>query len=90
MLLWYERGSGTYPFAPQEHGAVVKEMEASAVAFIADIYDTPMVAIKAITDIVEPEVDTASEFVTNFSKATSALGGTLVKLLDFFGGQKYR
>ena len=66
---------------------MVKEMEASAVAFIADIYDTPMVAIKAITDIVEPEVDTAAEFVANFQKATTALGGALVKLLDFLDGK---
>ena len=45
---------------PQEHGAVVKEMEASAVASKADIYETPIVAIKAITDIVKPEIDTAA------------------------------
>ena len=46
--------------------------------FIADIYKTPMVAIKAIIDVVEPEIDTAAKFVANSQKATTALGGALV------------
>ena len=55
--------------------------------FIADIYKTPMVAIKAIIDVVEPEIDTAAKFVANSQKATTALGGALVKLLDFSDGK---
>lgn len=70
----------------QEHKAVVKEMEAAAIAWIADLMETPMFAIKAITDLVDPEVDTSAEFQANFGKATEALKDGLLKLLDYLDG----
>ena len=37
----------------QESGAAVKEMEAAAVAYVAALFGTPLLAVKAITDIVD-------------------------------------
>ena len=39
----------------QESGAAVKEMEAAAVAYVAALFGTPLLAVKAITDIVDGE-----------------------------------
>lgn len=37
----------------QAHGATIKEMEAAAIAWSANLFGTPMFCVKAITDIVD-------------------------------------
>lgn len=36
-----------------QHGVAVKEMEAAAIAWAAHLHDTPFLALKAITDLVD-------------------------------------
>ena len=57
-------GAKLRPSAPlracQEGGAAVKEMEAAAIAYVASMFQTPVIAIKAITDIVDGEKPTGA------------------------------
>ena len=50
-------------------GAVVKEMEAAAVAWVCKQLGCPFVAIKAVTDIVDGEEATREEFESNLGQA---------------------
>jgi Phosphorylase superfamily len=36
-----------------QHGATIKEMEAAAVAWVAQLFGKPMFCVKAVTDIVD-------------------------------------
>ena len=35
----------------------IKEMEAAAIAWVADMFGTPMLCLKSVTDIVDGEFD---------------------------------
>jgi 5'-methylthioadenosine nucleosidase len=70
-----------------EHGAAVKEMEAAAVAEACRMYDVPMVALKAITDIVDGEHATEVEFVQNLGKAVDRLKEAVYELLTALDGK---
>ena len=54
-------------------GAVVKEMEAAAVAWVCKQLGLPFVALKAITDLVDGGETTREEFETNLTAAAEAL-----------------
>ena len=53
-------------------GAVVKEMEAAAVAWVCKQLGCPFVAIKAVTDIVDGEEATREEFESNLGQKTTS------------------
>uniref|UniRef100_A0A7S4ID08 Nucleoside phosphorylase domain-containing protein n=1 Tax=Odontella aurita TaxID=265563 RepID=A0A7S4ID08_9STRA len=65
----------------RSEGAVVKEMEAAAVASVAQWLGVPFVALKAVTDIVDGPESTAAEFYTNLAVASDALRDRLTDLL---------
>ncbi len=54
-------------------GGEVKDMEAAAIAWVAQLHSTPFLAIKAITDIVDSGRPTAEEFNANLQQAAIAL-----------------
>jgi 5'-methylthioadenosine nucleosidase len=68
-------------------GAVVKDMEAAAVADVAHSLGVPTMAIKAITDLVDSHVETAEQFTANLALASRRLCDALLAVLDWCDGQ---
>uniref|UniRef100_A0A7S0LH18 Nucleoside phosphorylase domain-containing protein n=1 Tax=Coccolithus braarudii TaxID=221442 RepID=A0A7S0LH18_9EUKA len=68
-------------------GAVVKEMEAAAVAWVAEQLQVPFVALKAITDLVDGGEATRHEFESNLRLAASVLEEKMVVVLALIGGK---
>ena len=56
-----------------ENKAAVKEMEANAIAWVASMFGTPLIALKAVTDIVDGDRPTGEEFLENLGKTVAAL-----------------
>jgi len=70
-----------------DSSAAVKDMESAAVAYVCRLWGTPMVALKAVTDIVDGERPAHEEFMENLHKAADALQEALVKALAFMQGK---
>jgi nucleoside phosphorylase len=64
-------------------GACVKDMEAAAVAWVAELLEVPALAVKAITDLVDSHVDTIEQFDANLALAMERLVGALVAVVDW-------
>jgi 5'-methylthioadenosine nucleosidase len=73
--------------AIQRSGAAVKEMEAASVAWIAELLGVPMLAIKAITDLVDAPAATGEQFVANLRRAAQRLTDVLIDVFDFCDGR---
>lgn len=63
-------------------GAEVKEMEAAAVAWVADLLGLPVLAVKAVTDHVDHHAPTAEQFTANLRIATERLRDAVLAVLD--------
>lgn len=70
-----------------EVGASVKEMEAAAVAWVADLLATPMLAVKAVTDLIDHPAGSAAQFTANLSMASARLADALVTTLHWCAGR---
>lgn len=68
------------------NGGDVKEMEAAAVAYVAELAGVPMLAVKAITDLVDHHTATAEQFATNLAMASARLAEELVRVVQFLVG----
>jgi len=66
-----------------ENDASVKDMEAAAIAAIADLFNIPFFALKVITDIVDGERPTEEEFLENLGVAASSLQQAVPKVIDY-------
>lgn len=64
-------------------GACVKDMEAAAVAWVAELLGVPVLAVKAITDLVDSHVDTVEQFDANLAFALHRLVDALVAVVDW-------
>ena len=64
-------------------GACVKDMEAAAVAWIGELLGVPVLAVKAITDLVDSHVDTVEQFDANLATASRRLCEVLVRVIDW-------
>lgn len=73
-----------------QHKAVVKEMEAAAIAWVAQLFKKPMFCVKAVTDIVDGDKATQEEFLDNLHSAAAALQQVLPKVLEFVSGKTLR
>nr|AAL58883.1 methylthioadenosine/S-adenosyl homocysteine nucleosidase [Oryza sativa] len=67
--------------------ATVKDMEGAAVAYVADMFSTPAIFVKAVTDIVDGEKPTAEEFLQNLVAVTAALDKAVTEVVDFISGK---
>jgi len=67
----------------EESGACVKDMEAAAIAYVCEVTQVPMFALKAVTDLVDHHAPTAEQFTANLALASRRLAETLVKVVDF-------
>lgn len=65
------------------NGGDAKEMEAAAVAWVAEMFSIPFVAVKAITDMVDSPTATADQFDANLSIATARLARAAQELIAF-------
>lgn len=71
----------------EAHGGHVKEMEAAAVAWVAELLGVPVLALKAITDLVDSPVATVEQFDANLATASARLADRLLAALDFVDGR---
>jgi nucleoside phosphorylase len=62
-------------------GGSVKDMEAAAVAWVADLLRIPFVGVKSITDLVDAEHPTPQQFVQNLDRAVSKLAEVMPRLI---------
>ncbi|CAD6245880.1 unnamed protein product [Miscanthus lutarioriparius] len=67
--------------------ATIKDMEGAAVAYVADMFSTPAIFVKAVTDIVDGEKPTSEEFLQNLIAVTAALDLAVTKVVDFISGK---
>ena len=70
------------------NGAVVKEMEAASVAWVAHLHGVPVGGVKTITDLVDSEVDTPAQFTANLATASAELKRTTLALLTRLASAK--
>lgn len=61
----------------------VKDMEAAAVGWVANLLQIPFIAVKAITDIVDGSTPTKDEFLNNLELASENLAAQLAKIVCF-------
>jgi 5'-methylthioadenosine nucleosidase len=67
----------------EQHGAIVKDMEAAAIAWVCYTCKVPMLAVKSITDLIDKAAPTADQFLDNLALASSNLQRQTVAILDF-------
>ncbi len=68
-------------------GAHAKDMEAAAIAWVATQHETPMLSLKAVTDLVDGAHPTEQEFLENLHTASAALADKVVKTLRWCATQ---
>lgn len=68
-------------------GAHAKDMEAAAIAWVADQHQTPMCAVKAITDLVDGPHPTHEEFERHLHTASEALSQAVERLLHLLAAK---
>ena len=61
--------------------AVAKDMEAAAVAWACALNEVPFTALKVTTDLVDGEITTEEEFVTNLQYASNRLSEGILSLV---------
>lgn len=71
----------------KENGASVKEMEAAAIAWVAQQFKVPFFAIKVITDIVDGGRPTHEEFLGNLHSAAQSLQRELPRIIKFIANK---
>jgi nucleoside phosphorylase len=67
----------------KSYNGVVKDMEAAAIAWVAQQHSIPFLAIKSKTDIVDGEHPTEREFLQNLHIASENLARQAVKVIDW-------
>ncbi|XP_022896070.1 5'-methylthioadenosine/S-adenosylhomocysteine nucleosidase 2 isoform X2 [Olea europaea var. sylvestris] len=67
--------------------ATVKDMEGAAVAYVADLLKTPVIFLKAVTDIVDGDRPTPEEFLQNLAAVTAALDQAATRVVDYINGK---
>ncbi len=65
-----------------ENQAVIKDMEAAAIAWVCRSLSVPMIAVKAITDLVDEGAPTETQFLQNFHLAVKNLQIKTIELLQ--------
>jgi len=70
------------------NGADVKEMEAAAIAQVCKCHGVPLVAIKAVTDIVDADRPSPEQFMENLGSAAKALQKAVPEAVAFLAGKE--
>ena len=72
----------------EKNEAVVKDMEAAGVAWVANTMKVPLLALKSVTDIVDGGRPSQEEFMENLHSASVALQKTVVGVLEHVSGKR--
>jgi 5'-methylthioadenosine nucleosidase len=67
-------------------GAVAKDMEAAAIAWLCERLRNPFGALKVITDLVDAPEEPGEQFLRNLASATATLADLIPALVDALGG----
>jgi nucleoside phosphorylase len=67
----------------QEYKAYVKEMEVASIAEVADDFNIPVLAIKAITDYYDQPSHSAQQFLQNFNLAVNNLSKSIDSIISY-------
>lgn len=65
------------------HGAVIKEMEAASVAWVAQMFHVPFFGIKVISDLIDTDIPAGEQFLSHFDNATGLLKDKMVEVFDY-------
>jgi len=71
----------------ERNGAVAKEMEAAAIAWVADLHGVPFLALKSITNLLDSARASEAQFLENLDRAVASLTRTLLEALRFLDGK---
>ncbi|MBU2646497.1 5'-methylthioadenosine nucleosidase [bacterium] len=63
--------------------AIIKEMEAAAVAWVCRMMDIPMFAVKVITDLIDRQTSTEAQFTANLQLAVNNLRRSILQVIDY-------
>lgn len=63
-------------------GGEIKDMEAAAIAWVAQLYRTPLLCVKSVTDLVGGEKPTPLQFRENLDMATRRLGEACARIVE--------
>jgi 5'-methylthioadenosine nucleosidase len=66
-----------------ENDASVKDMEAAAIAWASEVWNTPHFGVKVVTDIVDGDKPSHEEFMENLGTAARSLQSTLPRVIDY-------
>lgn len=72
-----------------ENDASIKDMEAAAIAWAAEMWGTPHFGVKVVTDIVDGDKPSHEEFLENLGTAATSLQGALPRVIDYVCGKKH-
>jgi 5'-methylthioadenosine nucleosidase len=67
--------------------ASVKDMEAAAIIWSAQMFNTPYLGVKVVTDIVDGDRPTHEEFMENLGTAAESLQDALPKVIEYVCGR---
>lgn len=73
--------------AIRENRAVIKEMEAAAVAWVAWLMQTPFLAVKTVTDFIDNHESVPEQFDKNLALAVQNLGTCLKQMAAFMNNR---
>jgi len=65
-----------------DNDASVKDMEAAAIAWSCKLHDIPFLGVKVVTDIVDGDIPTQDEFISNLMTASISLKDAVPKILN--------
>jgi 5'-methylthioadenosine/S-adenosylhomocysteine nucleosidase len=72
----------------EENQAIIKDMEAAAIAWVCRTLAVPMIAIKAITDLIDTGAPTETQFMRNFQLAVRNLQLKTIEALQYLQKMK--
>lgn len=67
----------------QQHRAIIKDMEAAAIAWVCFQYNLPLIALKSITDLIDDPTPTGPEFLKNLELSVTNLQRITAAVLDY-------
>lgn len=73
----------------KENDATVKDMEAAAIAWAANLHNVNFLGLKVVTDIVDGDRPTQEEFLENLHTASVKLQSAIPQVLEYIAGKEH-
>ena len=68
--------------------ATAKDMEFAALSCVAELFETPIIGVKVVTDLVDGDRPSHEEFMENLGMAAKSLQENVEKIIDSLCGEK--